>query len=60
MPLEDGAEIILAGRAYDPTVLALPVMKGFDTALALHMGKILECPLSFIRPVAVVTASWEP
>lgn len=42
--LEDGAEIILAGRAYDPTVFAaLPVLKGYDLALALHMGKILEC-----------------
>jgi len=42
--LEDGAEIIVAGRAYDPTVFAaLPVLKGYDLALALHMGKILEC-----------------
>ncbi len=42
--LEAGAEIILAGRAYDPTVFAaLPILKGFDTGLALHMGKILEC-----------------
>lgn len=42
--LEDGAEIILAGRAYDPTVFAaLPVLQGYDLALALHMGKILEC-----------------
>jgi len=42
--LEDGAEIILAGRAYDPTVFAaLPVLQGYDPALALHMGKILEC-----------------
>lgn len=42
--LEAGAEIIVAGRAYDPTVFAaLPVLQGFDQALALHMGKILEC-----------------
>ncbi len=42
--LEEGAEIILAGRAYDPTVFAaFPVLKGYDLALALHMGKILEC-----------------
>lgn len=42
--LERGAQIILAGRAYDPTVFAaLPVLKGYDPALALHMGKILEC-----------------
>ncbi|HHT42496.1 MAG TPA: DUF1446 domain-containing protein [Firmicutes bacterium] len=42
--LEEGAQIIVAGRAYDPTVFAaLPVMQGYDLALALHMGKILEC-----------------
>jgi hypothetical protein len=42
--LENGADIILAGRCYDPAVFAaLPVMEGFPTGLALHMGKILEC-----------------
>ncbi|HPT83623.1 MAG TPA: acyclic terpene utilization AtuA family protein [Limnochordia bacterium] len=42
--LEAGAQIIVAGRAYDPTVFAaLPVMQGYDPALALHLGKILEC-----------------
>ena len=42
--LEMGAEVILAGRAYDPAVFAAyPVMKGFDPGLAIHMGKILEC-----------------
>lgn len=42
--LEEGADIILAGRAYDPTAFAaLPVLKGYDLALALHLGKILEC-----------------
>lgn len=42
--LADGAQIILAGRAYDPTVFAaLPVLQGYDPALALHLGKILEC-----------------
>lgn len=41
---EMGADVVLAGRAYDPAVFAaLPIMKGFDVALALHMGKILEC-----------------
>lgn len=49
--LEDGAEIILAGRAYDPTVFAaLPVLKGYDLALALHMGKILECAAIAANP----------
>lgn len=42
--LEMGAEVILAGRAYDPAVFAaFPIMKGFDAGLAIHMGKILEC-----------------
>jgi len=42
--LEEGAQIIVAGRAYDPTVFAaLPALQGYDLALALHMGKILEC-----------------
>lgn len=42
--LEAGAEVILAGRAYDPAVFAaLPIARGYDRALALHLGKILEC-----------------
>jgi len=42
--LESGAQVILAGRAYDPAVFAsLPISRGFDKALALHLGKILEC-----------------
>ncbi|MDX1358263.1 MAG: acyclic terpene utilization AtuA family protein, partial [Clostridia bacterium] len=42
--LEKGAEIIIAGRCYDPAVFAaVPVSKGYEAGLALHMGKILEC-----------------
>lgn len=42
--LEGGAQVIMAGRSYDPAVFAsLAITKGFDKALALHMGKILEC-----------------
>ncbi len=42
--LDAGAEVIVAGRAYDPAVFAsFPVRQGFDRGLALHMGKILEC-----------------
>lgn len=37
-------DVIIAGRAYDPTVFAaLPILRGFDPGLALHCGKILEC-----------------
>lgn len=42
--LNDGAEVIIAGRSYDPNMFAaLPIIRGFDKGLALHMGKILEC-----------------
>ena len=42
--LEAGAEVILAGRSYDPAMFAaLPIVQGFDPGLAMHMGKILEC-----------------
>ena len=42
--LEDGAQVILAGRSYDPSVFAaLPIKQGFPKGLAIHMGKILEC-----------------
>ncbi|QNO13679.1 acyclic terpene utilization AtuA family protein [Alkalicella caledoniensis] len=39
-----GADVVLAGRAYDPAVFAaLPIMKGYDPGISLHLGKILEC-----------------
>lgn len=42
--LAQGADVIIAGRAYDPAVFAaLPLMQGFDVGLAVHLGKILEC-----------------
>lgn len=42
--LAGGAQVILAGRAYDPAVFAAVARRrGYDTALALHLGKILEC-----------------
>lgn len=42
--LEAGAQLIVAGRAYDPSPFAaFPISKGFDPALAFHLGKILEC-----------------
>jgi len=42
--LDEGAQVIVAGRAYDPTVFAcVAIRNGFDEGLALHMGKILEC-----------------
>ena len=42
--LEEGANVILAGRSYDPSVFAaLAIKNGYNKALAIHMGKILEC-----------------
>ena len=42
--LDMGAQVIVAGRAYDPAVFAcVAIRNGFDTGLAMHMGKILEC-----------------
>ena len=37
-------DVVLAGRACDTALFAaLPVMLGYDPALALHMAKIIEC-----------------
>lgn len=42
--LEGGCRVILAGRAYDPACFgALPILRGYDPGLALHMGKVIEC-----------------
>jgi len=42
--LDEGAQVIVAGRAYDPAVFAaLAIKMGYDRGLAIHMGKILEC-----------------
>ena len=42
--LEAGADIVIAGRAWDvANVAALPIQQGFHPGLAIHLGKILEC-----------------
>ncbi len=42
--LKQGVDVVLAGRCYDPAnFAALPMLRGYDEALAIHMGKILEC-----------------
>ncbi|MBI4279777.1 MAG: acyclic terpene utilization AtuA family protein [Armatimonadetes bacterium] len=42
--LDNGAEVIVAGRSCDSAIFAsYGLWKGFDRALALHMGKIIEC-----------------
>jgi hypothetical protein len=42
--IEADCQVVLAGRCYDPAnFAALPIMRGYDEGLSLHMGKILEC-----------------
>jgi len=42
--LQNGAEVIIAGRSSDTSIFAaLPVMKGFNPATVWHAAKILEC-----------------
>lgn len=42
--LAAGADIIICGRAYDPSPFAAAAIhNGFDAALGYHLGKILEC-----------------
>jgi hypothetical protein len=42
--LRQGADVILAGRSCDDALMAAyPIFRGCDPALALHMGKLLEC-----------------
>lgn len=42
--LNTGADIVVCGRAYDPsTFAAVCIREGFDPGLSYHMGKVLEC-----------------
>lgn len=42
--LRSGADVVVAGRCYDPAVFAaVPIMRGYPVGLSMHMGKILEC-----------------
>jgi len=42
--LENGADIVLGGRATDPAIIAaVPIMKGIPAGLAWHGAKIAEC-----------------
>ena len=42
--LDEGAQVIICGRCYDPAAFAAPAIRlGYDKALSLHLGKILEC-----------------
>lgn len=52
--LDDGAEVVVAGRACDDlAIAAYPIACGGDVALATHMGKILECGAFSAEPFAM-------
>ncbi|MBW1695633.1 MAG: acyclic terpene utilization AtuA family protein [Deltaproteobacteria bacterium] len=42
--VDRGAEVIVAGRACDTSIFAaIPLMRGYDHGLVMHMAKIIEC-----------------
>ena len=48
--LED-AQLVVCGRSSDPAIMAAPALRrGYDPALAMHMGKILECGAAAAEP----------
>lgn len=52
--LRAGADVVIAGRACDDLVMAAyPIARGADPALAIHMGKILECGAFSAEPFAM-------
>lgn len=52
--IEAGVDVVIAGRACDDVLFAaIPIMKGFDPGLALHMGKLLECAALSAVPESV-------
>ncbi len=51
--LAEGADVVLAGRSCDTAIYAaLPIARGFDPGLALHMAKIMECGAQCGLPLA--------
>jgi hypothetical protein len=52
--LDQGAEVVIAGRACDDVAIAsFAIWKGANNALAIHMGKILECGALSAQPFAM-------
>jgi hypothetical protein len=49
--LQGGADVVVAGRCCDTAIFAaMPILQGFDPALALHLAKIAECGTMCARP----------
>lgn len=52
--LDQGADVVIAGRSCDDSAIAsFAIWKGADAALAIHMGKILECGAFSAEPFAM-------
>lgn len=51
--LDEGVDVILAGRACDTAIYAAPVIKaGYQPGMAFHMAKIMECGCMCAEPVS--------
>ena len=51
--LDAGVDMIIAGRSCDTAIYAaLPILRGFDPGLAIHMAKIMECGAQCGLPLA--------
>ena len=51
--LKKKADVIVCGRACDTAIYAAPcIYEGYDTGLAFHMAKIMECGAMCSEPVA--------
>lgn len=49
--IEMGAEVVIAGRSCDTSMFAaIPLMKGYDKGLAMHMAKLIECASACADP----------
>lgn len=52
--LERGADVIVAGRSCDDAIFgAVPIQRGHDRALSLHMGKTIECGPLVATPIVM-------
>jgi hypothetical protein len=46
-----GADLVVAGRACDTSMFAaVPIMRGFDKGLAMHLAKLIECASACADP----------
>jgi hypothetical protein len=49
--LDMGAEVVIAGRSCDTSMFAaVPLMKGYDQGLTMHMAKLIECASACADP----------